>query len=374
MTGHTSLDAPRGDIGAFALAARLAVGALAPQVVFPVLSGAAPILIGPSPGIQGNRVLLEVRAVPIGEVRIPDQGFQANGGRRVGTHVQPILVQPCAQQLDLSPGRRLLGLPHAAEEPRTHQPHEQAQDDRDHDHLDEREPAVIVQEAPHPGHRATSVKEKIAISRATTMNPTSTPTTRMIPGSSSAISRLMRRRTVDSKSAAILSSMSSSRPVSSPTRTRYTAIGGNASDPAMSAAIPTPRRTPSARRAMPWTTIWFPLRSATTSSAVRTGTPLLSRVPSTRANRAMSVSSMRGPTSGSRRTKRSQCQRAQGVASARRHPATVMMAAAASTHQYCWGPALTTSRTGVDTGMAWPRSRKISTKRGTTKASRKTTA
>src|SRR5215471_8230680 len=221
-TSARLLQVPGRDVGGLALAARLAVRAVAPEIVLPVIARAALVLVRVAPGIGRDRVLLEVRTVPVGDVRVPNERVETDRPRRVAPDVQAVLIQSGSEQLDLRAGGHGLRLADAAEEPRADQPGQEAQDDDDDDHLDEGEPAAVSpdsREEAGSGHRATSVREKMAISSATTMKPTMSPMTRMMAGSSKPMRRLTRRRTSDSKSAATLISMSSSRPVSSPTRT-----------------------------------------------------------------------------------------------------------------------------------------------------------
>src|SRR5947207_937268 len=89
-------------------------------------------------------------------------------------------------------------------------------------------------------------------------------------------------------------------------------MAGNVLDSLSGPEMPAPRRTPSLTRSMARLRTWLPDRSRTTPSAVSTGTPLLSSVPSTRAKRAVSLLSMTSPRSGSRRTRRSHCQPREG--------------------------------------------------------------
>src|SRR5262249_24608646 len=156
------------------------------------------------------------------------------------------------------------------EEPRGDQAGQEAEDDHDHDHLDQREAPAVTEDPEHAGvhHIDTSVIEKMAMSSATTMKPTTNPMMRMMLGSSKPMRRLTSRRTSDSKSAESLRSISSSRPVSSPTRTMCTAISGNACDSPSGLLIPAPRRTPSATRSMARLSTRLPDSSRTTPRAV----------------------------------------------------------------------------------------------------------
>ncbi len=67
---------------------------------------------------------------------------EADRRGRVGPDVEAVLIEGGAQELDLRTGGHHLGLPDAAEQPRADQSGEQAEDDHDHDHLDEGEAAA----------------------------------------------------------------------------------------------------------------------------------------------------------------------------------------------------------------------------------------
>src|SRR5262249_58706885 len=146
--GSLDLVVPRHDVGVLAVAPWGVVGPLAPDVEVAVIAGAAFVEVRIAPGIAGDAVLLEVGAVPVWDVRIRDQGVQTQGRGRVGADVQTVLVQGGAEELDLSPRRGLLGLTHAAEEPRAHQPREQPQHDDHDEQLDEGEAALAPVGAP----------------------------------------------------------------------------------------------------------------------------------------------------------------------------------------------------------------------------------
>src|SRR5207253_610818 len=163
------------------------------------------------------------------------------------------------------------------------------------------------------GHSGISLIEKIARSIATTINATTTPMPRMTTGSRSPSTRLSSTRTSFSKVSATLSSISSSRPVSSPTRTMCTASTGNRASVCIPAAIVPPRFTPSASRPTPRPNAWLVIMSPTTASAPMTGTPLLSIVPSVRAKRAVSTRIESRPTIGSPSTVWSHASRPSGV-------------------------------------------------------------
>src|SRR5207249_337898 len=316
-------------------AARCAVAALRPQVVFAVLPGAAAIPVRIAPRVLGH-IFLEVGPVPVGHVGVALERVQPLGAIRILPDVQPIAVEAGAEQLDLGSRRCLLGLADAAEETRPHQADEQAEDDDDHEQLDQREPRFVTEadrvsrgrdshrlskQPPrtvaaghgrvvrpgarallnhgpgaralfsHPGahahYKGISLIEKIAISIATTMKATSTPMSRMIAGSSRPIRRLSSVRTSVSNVSAVLRSISSRRPVSSPTRTMCTASGGKFACSASPLASVPPRLTVSPSRSTARPTTWFDIMSPTTASAPSTGTPLFSIVPSVRANRTL---------------------------------------------------------------------------------------
>src|SRR5262245_22200697 len=248
--GRCSLDGPGSHVGVLSGAARLSVGAITPEIVLAVLSGTALIVVRVSPRIAGNGVLLQIGPVPVvAASRVADQPLERS---RVGAHVEAVLIEGCAEQLDLRAGGYLLRLADASEELGCDEAGQKTEDDHDDDHLDQREPAAVPEGPRHAGqgHICTSVIEKIAMSNATTMKPTIKPMMRMMVGSSIPMRRLTSRRTSDSRSAASLSSISSRRPVSSPTRTMCTAIGGKAPDSFSGLVMPAPRRTPSATRSM----------------------------------------------------------------------------------------------------------------------------
>jgi len=102
-----------------------------------VVPGAALVLIGLAPGIERHRVLLEIGAAPVGDIRIADEGLEPRRGRRIGADIKPVLVKGRAEELDLRARRRLLSLADAAEEARPHEAGEKAQDDDDHEELDQ---------------------------------------------------------------------------------------------------------------------------------------------------------------------------------------------------------------------------------------------
>ena len=95
--------------------------------------------------------------------------------------------------------------------------------------------------------------------------------------------------------------MSSSRPVSSPTRTMWTARGGKTPASAMGWARPAPApRAVAQARPPPAARTWLASISLTTARAGIMATPLRSSVPRIRVKRATSVLTMTSPTSGSR--------------------------------------------------------------------------
>ena len=103
------------------------------------------------------------------------------------------------------------------------------------------------------------------------------------------------------------------------------------------------------------------------------GTPLRSRVPSMRVKRAISVFTMTGPTTGSRRTS------GRSDAAARRRQAHPAREHARHHDERDQPPGvlerpLIASRISVGRGIVAPRSLKMSAKRGMTKVIRKTTA
>src|SRR5256886_12380937 len=98
---------PWRDVGVLAFPARLPVAALGPEVVVAVLARAAAVLVSVAPRVLGYG-LLEIRAVPVGHARTPLERVEALACRRVGAGVEPILVEPGAEQFDLGSRRRLL--------------------------------------------------------------------------------------------------------------------------------------------------------------------------------------------------------------------------------------------------------------------------
>src|SRR2546428_4746433 len=174
-------------------------------------------------------LLLQIGPVPVRDVRVRHERLQALHAARIGADVEPVGVERRPEQLNLCLRRRLLGGADVAEEPRADEADEQAEDDDHDEQLDQREAALVTESLDEPAasHSATSLIEKMAISMATTMNATSTPITRMIVGSSRPSVRFISIRTSVSSVSATLSSISSIRPVSSPTRTMCMAIAGN---------------------------------------------------------------------------------------------------------------------------------------------------
>src|SRR6266850_148470 len=230
------------------------------------------------PGVGGDVLLLEVRPVPVRRAGALHERAEPLRGVRIGADVEPVGVQRAAEDLDLRAGGRLLGLADVPEQPGSDQAHQQAQDDDDDEQLHQGEAGLAAQPPPHSG---ISLIEKIASSIATTMNATMTPMLRMMIGSSIPTTRFISVRTSVSKVSAVFNNISSSRPVSSPTRTMCTASAGNAVCSFMPAAM-------------------VPPRLPTTAMAPSTGTPLLSIVPSVRAKRAVSTLSVSPPIRGSR--------------------------------------------------------------------------
>src|SRR4026209_975298 len=118
--------------------------------------------------------------------------------------------------------------PPAAERAGPHQSRDEPQDDDDDQELDEREAALIPQEPARrrASHSGRSVTERKAISMAAQKDPTTTPITRMMHGSASAMSRLTSLRVSASSSVATRRSISSRRPGSSPPRTTWVGTAG----------------------------------------------------------------------------------------------------------------------------------------------------
>src|SRR5438874_8002265 len=293
-----------------------------------MVARAALVLVGLAPGVEGHEVLLEIGAAPVGGAWIPHERLETGGGGGIGADVEAVLVEGRAEELDLGARRRLLGLAHATEEPRPHEAGEQPEDDDDHEQLDQGEAARVAETRSacaqsstrglRQGHLAESivgcresrqyaaqdqngisVMERMAMSMATTMKPTTSPIARMMHGSTSATRRLTSLRVSLSKVAPTLSSISSIRPVSSPTRTMWMASGGKARVSSMGLARPAPRLAPSARLSTARAMTWLPIMSLTTPSAESMGTPLRRRVPVIRAKRATSVCTMTRPSTGS---------------------------------------------------------------------------
>src|SRR5260370_22733839 len=331
-----SLHVPGGDVGVVAVGARGAGGGGGRDVVIAVVAGAALVLVGAARGVGRHRGLLEIRPVPRGHVGVLHQRRQAGRRRRVGADVEPVLVERGHEQLDLRPGCGHLALAHAAEEARADEAGDEPEDDDDHQQLDQGEAALVAEESSDrhgPPHRGRSVTERMAISMATTMKPTTRPMTRMMQGSANAISRLTSLRVPASSEAATCSSVSSSRPVSSPTRTMWTARAGNVRVSAMGWARPTPRRTPSPRLPTARASTWLLSMSLTTVRAGIIATPLLSSVPRMRVKRATTVWAMTWPASGRRHSNRPGPRPPPGGASTMRLPSTPAPASSPTRHQ-----------------------------------------
>src|SRR4029453_9349172 len=98
--------------------------ALGPEVVLAVLPGTTAILVGVAPRIFGNG-LLEVGAVPVGNVRVPLERVDTLARVRVAADIEPVLVECRAKELDLRPRGGLLRLAHAAEEARPDETHQE---------------------------------------------------------------------------------------------------------------------------------------------------------------------------------------------------------------------------------------------------------
>src|SRR5215471_8188455 len=124
--GRCSLEGPGGHVGVLSGATRLSVGAITPEIVLAVLSGTAFVVVRVSPRIGGNGVLFEIGPVPVAASRTADQPVERG---RVGAHVEAVLIERRAEQLDLRPRRYLLRLTDAPEKLRRDEASQKAEDD-----------------------------------------------------------------------------------------------------------------------------------------------------------------------------------------------------------------------------------------------------
>ena len=165
-------------------------------------------------------------------------------------------------------------------------------------------------------------------------------------------------------------------PVSSPTRTMWTASGGKTPASAIGWARPAPRRAPSPRPSTARARTWLASISLTTASAPIMATPLRSRVPRMRVKRATSVLTMTSPDDGQPQEQRDR--RASRPARRRQHHPARQHARQPRRGRAATSSAgarrSTSSRISVGSGMVAPRSLKMAAKRGMTKVIRKTTA
>ncbi len=148
---------------------------------------------------------------------------------------------------------------------------------------------------------------------AITMNPTISPITRMMTGSSSDMSAVMRVSTVRSKESEILSSIFSSSPLFSPTTTIWITTGGNRPLRRSGSAMGSPSRTFSRARCTALASTVFPITLFTISSAVSAGTPLSSSVPSVRVKRDTAIILISPPKIGMRKSQPSSASLPAGV-------------------------------------------------------------
>src|SRR5687767_8658065 len=158
------LHIPRDDVRILSFAARRLVGALRPDVVITMLAGAAPVLVCLAPRIARHR-LLQIRAVPVGDVGIPLQRLQSLRGVRIGAHVEPVLIEGGTEELDLGLGRRLLGFGDVLEEPRTDEADQEAEHDDDDEQLDQREARLAERAALSERAARARIEPQVACSR-----------------------------------------------------------------------------------------------------------------------------------------------------------------------------------------------------------------
>ena len=130
------------------------------------------------------------------------------------------------------------------------------------------------------------------------MVPITAPISKIATGSSKIKKRFMRSRAADSYSVASVRSIMASWPERSPTRTRFSPVGANRPEPASASARRLPAR--SSRSASSSLKRMSPSRMAScASSMARTiGTRFSSKMPSSAAQRPISISRSQRPTRG----------------------------------------------------------------------------
>ena len=123
------------------------------------------VLVGAAPRVPGN-VLLEVRPFPAGRVaRALLERLEPLLGIGVPPDIELELIERRSEELDLHPGRRLARLAHAPEEARPHQAGEDAQDDDDDQELDQREAGLVEGAATAAGARGHGGARGVSWSR-----------------------------------------------------------------------------------------------------------------------------------------------------------------------------------------------------------------
>src|SRR5439155_24138563 len=116
---------------------------LGPQIVLAELTGTASVLVRAAPRVARYR-FLQIRPIPVGRAsRILLERVEALGAGRIGADVEPVLIEPGADQLDLRFRRRLLRLSDASPQTWPEEPDEQPEHDDDDEQFDEREPALV---------------------------------------------------------------------------------------------------------------------------------------------------------------------------------------------------------------------------------------
>ena len=171
----------------------------------------------------------------------------------------------------------------------------------------------------------------IGISTASTIVNTTPPITRIMVGSSSAVSAIARRSISREIVCAARSSSGASEPVFSPLAPRCTRIGGYTFCTFNAAPSAAPSRTRAATSSAQRASSVFPRVCRAASNARSSGTPASSRIASVEAKRALFTPSTKRPTIGSRSSIASQRRRSSGWRNANRH-ATTIAAMANPTH------------------------------------------
>src|SRR5687768_3821492 len=114
------------------------------------------IFVGVPPGVQRQRILLQVRPVPVLDAGFTgDQHVEALRLRRVAAGVEVEQIERRGERIDLQLGRLRPGVGEVAEHARPDEAHDQAEDDQHDKQLDEREAAVAVALAAGSPHKVS---------------------------------------------------------------------------------------------------------------------------------------------------------------------------------------------------------------------------